>query len=287
MKVVYERDGETQSARARLGSRAPTPGALGSLLSPNSQGNLRFSAPGAGSGAGAHVMPKVRVFNSQDGDFPFAIQGHGDGAQVFTFGGDGDHDGHGGLWVTDDDGDGANVFTFDSDDIDGWVEDFSGHGNSFMLNLDDLEGLEGLEGLGSLGITFEDGVLIIDRDGEVQEIDLHDLEGLEELHGHGDLDGDAHGLKLNVLPKRLIQRFQNTAGKTRFNLRVKRSGDALDSSDDVQVRRLSFTPGAQVITTTTTTVDGGDCSSQSRDSGCSEAQEAECAEAVQETGDVN
>jgi len=208
VKLEYERLGEMHSVRVRLGSRAASPGALGNfmfdqmpmlrggpgpMMMPRGQGGA-FVVPGGPGGA--------QFFSLDDDDLDpffhwFDQQGNGfQGApHVFRFDGDG---------------------TFDSSPDDGGDE-------PMVFDLDDLGDAR------SLSLRIEDGVLTIDRDGQVQEIPLG------QLH-----DGDAPP----GVPQRILRRLApllHGDGHHKFQLQMQRSDDEADAPQAApRVRAMNF-----------------------------------------------
>jgi len=164
VRVTYERNGEHEDLRVRLGSRLPAPDPLGSLFvldARSDQDNMHFGLPRPRQNDHSFM----RFFNSGDGASQWVIRSH-DG-QDFEFNLDGLHEGH--------------LDRLHEGHPDGLHE---GHldglhkGHVDRLHEGHLDGLHEIIDLANLGdgmsldVTLENGVLTIDRDGEVQVIDV-------------------------------------------------------------------------------------------------------------------
>ena len=264
VRLGFVRDGENQTARARIGARTPATGNLGnSNMAPamrfrgnqlavphNLQGNNVFFL--GDDEDGAHGLHEFKVMDG-DGNVFFSDDEHE--PHALFLGPDGEHEVKifdGGDWVHEDGGDFR--FDFDMDDLD--------------LDLGELEDFEG-----SMRIQIEDGVMTIDRNGEVQTIDL------------GDVDG-AHGAAIKVLPKGMIQGLKGLPGqsKSKIQYRVKKSSsNSANTQGGTRVKTLSFATAPEAKAEATDCEIQTECEIEiesSCESSCEDEQDQEVVEDV-------
>ena len=263
VRLTYERGGESNTVRVRLGSRAPSPAALGNVIAPR----VRGMSPGAQSmvlpfGGGDHDFFVL----GEDGDGGFTFDMDGQQFQVIGpdgqdhafrwFSSDGDGDGPHGLHF---DHDGDNVFTFELDGEHHGLALPHGMVQSFGAFVDD----DALGGATSLKVEIEDGQMTIERDGEVQVIPLGDLEQLEGLEGLEALED----LQID-LPKGLMKLMKpgQDGGDRKVRWKIQRSSNT--QGGQPRIRTMSLGDGTTADIAVITTDASDDCCAAEADACC-------------------